>query len=140
MPALGIYGLVHLALRAPIGAGIFMLPLLIAVQTVMNVGLGLLFATLTVLIRDMSNLINYIVRALTFLTPVVYPISALSPTLRQILSLNPLYPLFACYQAIVVGATPSGGMVFASIAWALVFLALGTWMFLRHERSFALHL
>jgi ABC-type polysaccharide/polyol phosphate export permease len=140
IPALGVYAVFHLALRAPIGPGIVVLPLLFFAQTTMNLGLAFLFSPATVFIKDMSNLLNYIVRILLVISPVVYPVSTLPPQIRSILAFNPLFPLFSAYQAVVAGTMPSAGLVIQSLAWGAVFFVVGSWVFLRHERSLALYL
>jgi ABC-type polysaccharide/polyol phosphate export permease len=113
---------------------------LFLVQTVMNLGLALLLAPAVVIVRDKANLLTYILRLLTFMTPIIWPVDALEAGLRLLLSWNPLFALFACYQTIVVGQMPNAGLVIQSSFWAVATLIIGTTVFLRHERSFALHL
>jgi teichoic acid transport system permease protein len=138
-PALIIYALIHLALGAPITAALLALPLLIVIQSVMNLGFALFFSTLTVFFKDMSNLLNYILRILTFSTPVVWPVATLPANVKQFLIWNPLFPLFSAYQGIITGTAPSAGQILASAVWAAVLVTVGTWVFLRYERTFALH-
>jgi ABC-type polysaccharide/polyol phosphate export permease len=140
LPSLGIYALIHLALRQPIGPGLFVFPLLLGLQIVMCLGIAFLCATATVFVRDMVNLINYILRILLYITPVIYPASTLTPGLRTILGLNPLFPLFSAYQTIVTGGVPSAGQVFITAAWAVFFLIVGYRVFTSRERAFALRL
>jgi ABC-type polysaccharide/polyol phosphate export permease len=87
-----------------------------------------------------SQLLNYVLRILMFATPVVYPVSLLSPTIRSILAWNPLFALFTAFQEIITGEVPSPGLLLQSTLWAAVLLVSGVWVFLRHERSFGLHL
>ena len=87
----------------------------------------------------MSNLLSYILRVLTFATPVIYPVSTLSPSIAAVLAWNPLFALFSAYQAVITGQIPSASLIFQSVAWALLLFVSGVWVFLRHERSFALH-
>jgi ABC-type polysaccharide/polyol phosphate export permease len=138
-PALIIYALIHLALRAPITPALLFLPFLMVLQSVMNLGFAFFFSTLTVFFKDMSNLLNYILRVLTFSTPVVWPVATLAPSVTQWLIWNPLFPLFSAYQGIITGTTPSAGQILASIVWAAVLVTVGAWVFLRYERTFALH-
>lgn len=140
LPALVVYIPIHFALGGPITEAILVLPLLLVIQTVINLGLALLLSTATAYFMDVSNLLNYVTRLLTFATPVVYPVSLLSPTIRQFLAWNPLFSLFTSYQAIITGQMPDAGHVFQSLLWAIVLLVSGAWVFLRHERSFALHI
>jgi ABC-type polysaccharide/polyol phosphate export permease len=130
----------HLLLGAPIGAGIAMLPLLFALQVAMSIGLALLMSTAIVIVRDTANLLNYVMRVLIFVTPVIYPVESLTPLLRTILSINPLFALFAAYQAVIFGEVPSIGLVLQAAAWAALLLTVGIRTFRKHEHSFALYL
>ena len=117
IPTMGVYAVLHLLFRGPVGSSIFMLPLLFILQLAISIGMMFFFATLTVYIRDMSNLLEYIMRILMFLTPVIYPASQLDKLpklLHAILYLNPLFTLFSAYQACLTGGTPKASM----IAWA----------------------
>jgi ABC-type polysaccharide/polyol phosphate export permease len=138
-PALAIYAVLHLALRAPITQAILMLPLLLVFQTAMNLGFAFMFSTLTVFFKDVSNLLAYILRILTFATPVVYPVATLQPSVQRLLIWNPLFPLFSAYQGIIGGTMPSGGQIMACLFWSIVLLTTGAWAFLRYERTFALY-
>lgn len=140
VPAMVVYLVIHIVARAPITQAILVLPLLFVIQTVLNFGLALLFSTATVFFRDVSNLLNYILRMLMFATPVVYPVATLSPSLRSALSWNPLFALFSAFQAVVTGQTPSASLILQSSAWAVLLVTSGMWVFLRHERSFAVHI
>lgn len=140
LPAIPVYVLFHLVLRAPIGPGIAMLPLLFLLQVLIGTGLALLLSTAVVIVRDTSNLLNYIMRMLLFVTPVIYPVEKLSPTLQAILSINPFFAIFASYQAIILGGVPSLGLVVQAVGWAAVLLVVGTRTFRKYEHSFALYL
>jgi len=139
LPALAIYAVLHLVLGAPITQALLLLPLLFVIQSGMNLGVALLFSTVTVFVKDMNQMMNYILRVLTFATPVVYPVSTLPSSFAKYMIWNPFFPLFSAYQAVITGQMPSGGQVFLSLVWAIGLLWAGIWVFLRHERSFALH-
>lgn len=139
LPAFAVYAVIHLIARAPITQAVLVLPLLLLIQTVANLGLALLFSTATAYFKDVSNLLNYLLRLLTFATPVVYPVATLSPGLVTLLSWNPLFALFSAFQSVIIGEMPSASLFIQSIFWAGVLLVSGVWVFLRHERSFALH-
>jgi len=140
LPALALYVLIHLAFRAPITGAILMIPLLLVIQTAINLGLAFLLSTATAFFKDVSNLLNYVLRVLMFATPVIYPVTVLSPSVRQVLSWNPLFALFSCYQAIITGQTPTAGLILQAVVWGVLLLSSGIWVFLRHERSFGLHI
>jgi ABC-type polysaccharide/polyol phosphate export permease len=138
-PAGLVYLVIHLALGQPIGAGVAFLPMLLVLHTITNLGLALLFAALTVYMRDVTQLLGYLLRVLFFITPVLYPVAWLPSTYRTIMSFNPLFPLFAAYQEVIGGGMPTIGQLAGSMFWAAVFLVIGARLFLSHERAFALH-
>jgi ABC-type polysaccharide/polyol phosphate export permease len=83
---------------------------------------------------------SYLLRVLMFATPVIYPVSMLSPALKQILSINPFFALFSAYQGVITGEMPSVSLIAQSAFWSVVVFSAGVWVFLRHERSFGIHI
>jgi ABC-type polysaccharide/polyol phosphate export permease len=122
------------------GPGLFVFPLLFAIQVVMNVGIALAVSTYVVLVPDGSNVIQWVTRVLFFVTPVIYPVALLPAAAKAVLQFLPLYPIFAAYQAIFGGDVPSPGLVVMGALWAGILLVGGGRAFLKHEREFALHL
>lgn len=122
------------------GPGLLVLPLLLAVHLVMNVGIALIVATFVVLVPDGSNVMTYVTRVLFFATPVIYPVSLLPDGARLLIGWLPLFPLFESYQAVFSGGLPSPSAVLLAAVWAVALLVIGVQVFLRHERQFALHL
>ncbi len=139
-PYLLVYAVIHLLLGGPVGPGIFFLPLLLVLQVMISLGLALLFATLTVFISDMSNILDYIMRVLFFTTPILYPVAMLGPLAATVLQLNPFFALFACYQAVVTGSVPGASYLFQAVVWACGLLYVGFRTFVTREREFALRL
>jgi teichoic acid transport system permease protein len=139
VPAGGVYLVIHIAFGRPIGSGIAFLPLLLVLHTAINLGLALLFAALTVFMRDVTQLMQYLLRVLFFVTPVLYPVSFLPSGVRTGMAFNPLFPVFAAYQEVVGGGVPTNLQLVGALFWAVVFLIVGGGLFLSHERAFALH-
>ena len=99
--------------------------------------------TLTVYVRDMSNLLDYILRILMFITPVIYPAAQLQQLpgiLNAVLHLNPLFTLFTSYQTVFSGGTPQATDIVQSMMWAMILPVLGFRFFVSRERGFALRL
>jgi ABC-type polysaccharide/polyol phosphate export permease len=139
LPAGVIYLVIHVAAGRPIGMGVVFLPTLLLLHTTLNLGLALLFAALTVFMRDVTQLLSYLLRVLFFITPVLYPVSILPPGIRTAMVFNPLFPVFAAYQEVVGGGVPTVGQLAGALIWAVIFLVAGASLFLSHERAFALH-
>jgi len=143
-PTVAVYVLFHVVFGGSVSSAFLMLPLMLCLQVAITVGMMLIFATLTVYVRDMANLLDYLLRILMFITPVIYPaaqLDALPGILHTLLHLNPLFTLFSCYQSILSGGgTPDPGALMQSAAWALVLPVVGFRFFVSRERGFAMRL
>ena len=123
-----------------VGQGVVLLPLLFALQTVMNIGIALLVSSFVTLVPDAQNLMTYVTRVLFFVTPVIYPVTLLGSSTKKVIGWQPVFALFSSYQAVFSGGVPSAGLVFQAAFWSITLLVIGTAVFLRHEREYTMHL
>jgi teichoic acid transport system permease protein len=140
VPAVGVLLVVFPLAGGRVGPGLLVLPLMFTIHVVMNIGIALGVSAYEVVVPDGHNVVQYANRILLFATPVIYPVTLLPDAARMVLQFQPLYSVFACYQAIFGGRMPSLGLVALSALWAGVLLVVGGRFFLRREREFALHL
>lgn len=140
LPTLAVYLVLHAILGRPFGIGLLALPIMVAIQTVLNVGLALLFAPLMVFFRDVRGLLPYITRVWLYTSPALYSIAELPPRYASWLRWNPLYPFFAAYEQVFVGRLPGVGYIVAAGMWATLFVVVGALVFLSKERDFAVRI
>ncbi len=140
VPSACVFVVVFPVLGGKVGTGLFLLPLVFVLQTVMNVGISLLISTYVTLVPDGTNVMTYVNRVLFFATPVVYPVSLLPSSAKIFVAWQPLFPLFAAYQQILGGGVPSAAYLIETALWAFALLFIGIRVFLRHEREFAMAL
>ena len=140
MPTLFVYLVLHAILGQPFGASLIFLPLIVGIQTVLNLGLGMLFAPLMVFFRDTSGFLPYITRMWLYMTPALYSIKEIPRGLVAYLRWNPLYPLFGALEQVFRGRMPSKYYLLAAGSWATVIFLLGAVVFLARERDFAVRL
>jgi len=140
IPSALVFVVLYPAVGGKVGTGFLVLPLLFVLQVVMNIGIALLVSTYVTLFPDGNNVMTYVSRVLFFATPVVYPVALLPATARVAIGWQPLFPLFASYQAVFSGGVPNPLLVLETAAWAFVLLVVGGQYFLRHEREFAMRL
>lgn len=140
VPTLVVYFVLHAILRQPFGLSLLVLPLLIALQTVFNMGLGLLLAPLMVFYRDTGGFLPYVTRLWLYVTPALYTIAEIPKALLAFLRWNPLYPLFGALEQVFKGHFPSTGYVLGAAAWAFGTFFVGAVVFLARERDFAVRL
>jgi teichoic acid transport system permease protein len=140
VPAACVFAVLFPLVGGQFGPGLFVLPLLFALQIVMNIGIALLVSTFVVLIADATNVMTYVTRVLFFATPDIYPVSILPAGAKLLIAWQPLFPLFASYQAVFSGQLPSASLVLQTALWAVALLVIGIRVFLRREREFTIHL
>lgn len=108
------------------------LPLLL-LQALLALGLGLLFGSLNVFFRDISQFVPVLLQFWFWLTPIVYSAQIVPERFQQWLLLNPMHPIIAGYQAIFLSkSVPDPATLISSMLITVILLTLGGVVFLRH--------
>jgi teichoic acid transport system permease protein len=118
------------------GPGLLLLPFVLAVHWVFNLGLGAMTARLAVPFRDITNFIPYLTRLWLYLSPVIWPLSFLENIdggLRQAIELNPMFDLIGAYRAVLLGYPLDSGEVVVAILWAVAVGVIGVGSFVKYE-------
>jgi lipopolysaccharide transport system permease protein len=113
-------------------------PLIILPYLIFNIGIVLFLSLIGVYIRDTAQAMGVIMTIVMFITPIFYPISALSPKLQMILYLNPL--TFAVEQIrnfIIFNIGPNWIGLGLYFVFSLVIFWLGFSCFQKAKRRFA---
>lgn len=100
------------------------LPLLLALQLLLTVGLALSLAALNVHLRDVEQILGNLLVLWFFLSPVLYPVSAVPASFRPLYFVNPLAGLIQGYRDILFyGRAPQWaqlafvGLVAVALFW-----------------------
>jgi lipopolysaccharide transport system permease protein len=111
-------------------------PLVLFDMALIGLSLGMIVSSLTSKYRDLIFLLQFGVQLLMFATPVIYPASEMSPSVRSVLAWNPLYPLIETtrYGFLGAGDATAGGIIYATM-FALIACTLATLLFHRVERT-----
>ncbi|OQB25980.1 MAG: Teichoic acid translocation permease protein TagG [Chloroflexi bacterium ADurb.Bin180] len=137
-----------LAFRMPLTRWAWLLPVVIVTQVFFTAGLGLILSTANVFYRDTAMIMEVLILAWFFLTPVFYPIEVL-PQQKMLLGLtldvrrlvyilNPMASLIATYRVILYnGAPPAWDFFLRTVATSVIILVVGYWFFLRYRQTFA---
>jgi len=151
--AMPVLLVIIVASQVPLTVHALWLPVIIAIQAVFTLGLVFLLATANVYYRDTGLIMDVLILAWFFLTPIVYPMSNLEATtvpgtglsaMRLSYIVNPMASLISSYRVVLYGThapyTPPGPpdplFLGRTAATALVALALGYAVFLRHSGRF----
>ena len=112
-------------------------PVLILMMAMFALGLGMIFSSLTTKYKDLTFLLTFGIQLFMYITPVVYPISALPEKFRFLVYFNPLSPIFECFRYAFLGAGSFDPM---ALVWSGVLIAgllvAGTVIFNKVEKSF----
>jgi lipopolysaccharide transport system permease protein len=150
-----IAGLVNFCLGLPILFGFILyfgvpvvwpdllwLPVIVAVQLMLTLGLALLLSVLTVHFRDLRDLLANVLTLWFFATPILYPlknVAAFSGTVHNIMMLNPFLHLAVAYQQVlyVPGRFVGWWQLLAVGAGSIVVLIVGYFVFDRLRDTLA---
>jgi ABC-2 type transport system permease protein len=106
---------------------------------VFSLGVGLIISTIAVFFSDVVEMWGVLVRALFYLTPVMYPEEILPERFVWLVRVNPLYHLLRCWRdPIYLGVMPPFASVVAGVLSAMAVVLVGWWVFARHAHQFAL--
>jgi len=124
--------------RVPIyGPGLVFLPLILAIQVMLVLGLGLIISASNVFFRDVQPLLTLGLQLWFYASPIIYPYTLVPEWLQPYYFLNPMASILESYRAILLyQSVPSPYLVTAGIE-AIIILAFGYWFFKRLEFQFA---
>jgi len=135
--SLGVYGIV-LAwyLRFP-SWGIVFLPVLIVLTVIATSGVSVILAALTVSYRDFRFVIPFMIQVWMYLSPVIYPLSAVPKRFQLIYALNPMAGVIDAYRASILGTPLHYGALGMSVVLSVGLFVFGMFYFRKTERRFA---
>jgi lipopolysaccharide transport system permease protein len=114
------------------------LPLLIVPQVLFTMGVSWFFAALGVFIRDLGQVIGFLLTLWFFLTPICYPESALPAQALAVLGKNPIFWLVRGYRDLLLeGRLPDPGTMALLWAAGIAAAVLGHAWFYKLRKSFA---
>jgi len=141
------------AFRIPITGWALMLPAVIVLQLIFTVGFCLIMAATNVFYRDTQVIMEVVMLAWFFVTPIFYSVALLPDSYeieslgvsfdvsRWVRILNPMASIIANYRTVLYGAGNGGSapepyFFIRTLLTALVFLIIGSLIFYRSSRRF----
>lgn len=123
--------------RTP-GAAMLLAPLWVLLLLLLGLGLGTLFASLSVRYRDLAQVSPVLLQLLLYASPVAYAASAVPARYQTLYYLNPVASLLDGFRWSALGTPlPSTGHLLYSVAFAVGLFGLGMVVLERKERGFA---
>ena len=123
---------IALAARGQFPRMIWLLPVAVALQLALQVGLGWILSVIYVFFRDLGQVVTFGLAVAFYLSPVLYRVV---PRFEGLFAWNPMTPLLGLYRsAMLSDALPdAGSIVFLLIVTAVLFSAGA--LFFRRERG-----
>jgi ABC-type polysaccharide/polyol phosphate export permease len=163
LPTLMVYAVCYIVVHHSVTWNILWLIPIFVIQTVFSLGIGLLFAAVTLYFRDMATLLPYLIRIWMYVSPVLFSMAyikerVLHPTgaglphwILGFYQYDPLTPIINPWNTVLVGDgaapfqagasyAPQYGELLAGLIVAVVAFVIGAWYFMSREREFAVRL
>lgn len=117
---------------------IFCLPIVVAVQVTLMLGLGLFLSMANLFYRDVGLLFRSLIQLWMFVTCVVYQLEANAGWKRAIIQLNPMTPIIRAYRVCLIqGQSPFDLSFGNAAAVSITLMVVAWWWFRRREYDFA---
>ena len=124
--------------RLPLTPMLMFLPVILAIQLTLMVGLALGTAATNTFFRDVNQMLPLLLQIWMYACPIIYPLSLVPSRLRRWYLLNPMAGIIDAYrQVIVKGAWPDGYALGVAAVVAVAVAIAGYVTFKRLEDQFA---
>lgn len=123
--------------RIHFGPHMFLLIFPIICMTVFQFGVGMILSAMFVFFRDVEYLYSIFLMLLNYVSAIFYPVEIIPESYRMVLLLNPVYVYIRYFRDIVINEIiPSPQYHGLCLFYALFFLAIGCYMYVRYNHEF----
>lgn len=127
-----------LIFRVPITWTIVFVPLILLIQTLLTLGISFFASAINVFFRDVRFIVPLALQVWMYLSPVIYPVTAVPEQWRWLYFLNPMAAIIDSYRRVLLmGQLPDWPYLGLSAVVSLIVLVLGYRYFKNAERQFA---
>ncbi|HKP36300.1 MAG TPA: ABC transporter permease [Pyrinomonadaceae bacterium] len=113
-----------------------LLPVFILMMALFALGVGLVFASLTVKYRDLRHALPFVIQLWMFASPIVYPASVVPQKWRWLLLINPVAGIVEGFRAALTGTPLDWPHILISFAIIMIVLIVALYVFRRAEDGF----
>lgn len=115
----------------------FLLLYPIACLILFNIGIGMILSALFVFFRDIQYLYDVFTMLLMYMSAIFYNIDGYNETTQYLFLLNPVYVFIRYFRKIVIDSTiPSLWFHLLMLAYTLIALGIGCWMYKKYNTRF----
>lgn len=121
-----------------IGSSVLLLPIIIIIQYILQLGLAFIFSSITVYVRDVEYLLNVFMMLMFYLCPIVYSSDMIPDKFLPIFKLNPMFHIIEYYRTILYSKQiPNLLHILMLFIACLLVLILGYVIFQKCKKRFA---
>lgn len=113
------------------------IPLLLALQLLLIIGLGTLVASITVFFRDLEPMLEVVLLLMFYTSAVIFPLELVPDGFRPLVQVSPITTLLEGWRGLLLDGALPGFELWPAIAGTAVALVLGLVTFHLTERHFA---
>ena len=113
------------------------IPFLFVLMMWIALAIGTLCASLSIIYRDIRNILPYCLQMLFFLTPIVYPSETISEKWLWFLKLNPLTAIINSFRAVLQGDSPIWDEILISLVITSIISFFSMMIFVKMEKYIA---
>jgi len=116
------------------------LPVPVLALAIFTLGVSFFFAVANVFYRDVAHILQIVLSAWFYLTPIIYPLDLIPERYRWVFKLNPIiYVINGFRLSVYYGQLPRLQSVAASFVCAFISLFIGYSIFRRYQDSFVFY-
>lgn len=117
---------------------LLLVPVFLAIQLLLIVGLALMTSVLNVIYRDVQYLVNTALLILYWLTPVFYPLKVIPYPYRTLLQLNPMAGVLTALRDVIMHGQLPTPLAWAGMLIPTAIVLLVGWRVFRHYEHMVL--
>ncbi|MGA3318464.1 MAG: ABC transporter permease [Candidatus Korobacteraceae bacterium] len=116
------------------------LPVPLLALTIFTLGMTFFFATANVYYRDVSHILQIVLSAWFYVTPIIYPLDFIPAKHQWIFKLNPIiYVINGFRLSVYYGMLPKASSIIASFVCAFISLFIGVAIFRKYQDDFVFY-
>ena len=115
---------------------ILLVPVVMFLQLMFSIGLGMIVALFSIILKDIEVMVQYVTIALLVVTPIAYTPEMIPSGLKPLLYANPLfYYTYANQHLILLNQLPPIDIIIIGSAASFIMFFAGLWFFTRARQA-----
>ncbi len=123
--------------RFPTYAWLYGIPILLVSHFFLAYGISLILASLNLFFRDLERLTGIVLNFVFYLTPILYPLEVIPHRVQKLAIYNPATPIIISWRELFLYGRMDWHYTLISLAYAVLFFAIGTVIYRRLSWKFA---